>query len=141
MKKGNVTIVKERYNEIKEILSGDSNASNFLEGLVECATRYISHVDHMSTEVKKLSEDDRLDTPSFYCNQHMGAMESLTRDRRIYHDSLISKLNAMNRYLFKTFPDETPLGGIYTLPRDTIKDRKAVGAWARHLVSAVGKKK
>jgi len=137
MNKNNLKLAKERYLRVKEISKEDSNVSSLLESLVGSATRYVCHVANMEAQIKRNSVDSRESTPSFYLRERARLRESLDSERRIYHNALISRLSALNRYLFNEFPDEIPAGGIYSLDPESIRDRRYVGTWAGNLVSAI----
>jgi len=129
---------KERYDLISKIISEDSNAVNFLDGLVSNASRYVTHTANMQAEIRKNAVDSRQKhVPSFYSRRSAEHIASLDKIRKIYHDSLISRLYSLNRYLFQKFSEETPFGGIYSLEPSTIKDRRKIGDWAGYLVSGL----
>ncbi len=137
MKKPEVIKAKKRYKEISELVETDENATKFLNGLVESATRYVTYVANMEAEIRKNSRDSRESYSAYYSQQNKDVKENFDRTKRFYHEGLISKLNVFNRYLFNNFKGKAPIGGIYSLLPESIKDRNAVGDWAGHLVNAV----
>lgn len=116
----------ERYNFVREIAKKDNVVASFLDRLVDCAARYVGVTATMKAQnlAFKYSEN---------CREDKGISE-LDKSRRIHHEALVSTLNVLNRYLFKNYKGKIPAGGIYSLARDSIKDRHSVGTWAGNLV-------
>ncbi|MEM2956573.1 MAG: DUF3232 domain-containing protein [Candidatus Pacearchaeota archaeon] len=122
---------KGRYNNILNMLNdnNDSTGLELLESLVNSVVKYVSHVSRMEHRIKqwKYTMEDK---------EYMEAITNLDRTRRIYHESLISNLTIMNRYLFKNYT-QTPVGGIYSFDPETVRDRNAIADWAGFLYSAL----
>lgn len=126
MEKTNLKAV-ERFSEIENLVQGDSAAENLLNSLVNSATRYVNFVADSEAEIRNLKNSD-----NYFKEKETVAM--LDNSRRNYHESLISNLKSINRYLFKNYDGKTPVGGVYSLPPESIRDRNAVGDWAGNLI-------
>ena len=121
-----------RYALIKGLLHGrgDELGLGLLDELVQKASRYVSVV--ITKEDFDIINRFRMDPKSF-----KEASVRADVGRRISHDTLIDQLKITNRYLFKHHKEETPVGGVYSLEPQTIRDRIAVGDWAGHLVLGI----
>ncbi|HLC22726.1 MAG TPA: DUF3232 domain-containing protein [Candidatus Nanoarchaeia archaeon] len=62
--------------------------------------------------------------------------------RKIAHEALLSQLYIVNRALLKEelLKGKVPIGGIYSLNPDTIRDRNSVSDWAGYLVKALARR-
>ncbi len=122
----------KRFEHVREVLklNEDEKGMKLLEELVEKANNYVSSVVKVAIPPRQLASMETWELQE--------KMTALDRSRRISHDALISQLTILNRYLFKNYEagEEIPIGGIYSLPPDTLTafDRKAVGDWAGYLV-------
>ena len=122
----------QRLREVRELLveNEDRCGLSLLEELIGHASRYIESVVKMDLP-KSLKY--RLETWEF-----QEKLQELDQSRRIKHNSLISQLCILNRYLFKNYSagEEVPYGGVYSLPLHTLSplDRIAVGDWAGYLI-------
>lgn len=123
---------KRRYKQIENLVKKDSVAGSFLRKLVESATRYVSFTANMQADINRLKTSD-----SYFKEKE--TIANLDRTRRNYHEGLLSNLNIFNRYLFKNYNGKTPIGGIYSLSPESIRDRNAVGDWAGCLVFGLKK--
>lgn len=128
---------QKRYKEISDLVEGDETAEKFLNNLVRSVHRYVDNVTNMQTYLKGNSRDSRLEGSVYDSEKHLEKIQELDELRKSSHNNMISRLNMFNRYLLNQYPEETPQGGIYTLPQHTIKDRKAVGNWAGYLFKAL----
>jgi hypothetical protein len=124
--KGNPETIK-RYDKIVQLVSGDDIGSNLLEMLVIKASEYVKII--CRNDVMINTQKNRLDGDEF-----REFMKDLDSRRKIAHDALISSLHALNRYCLKEYVEECPIGGIYSLSPESIRDRVAVGDWAGSLV-------
>ena len=119
-----------RFNEIIELAGEDTIAMSLLEKLVESAERYFTCVTTMEARLKmarfRLEGEELRDLT-----------QTLDGNRRLAHNAMLDNVAILNRYLFKTFGQETPIGGIYSKAPETIRDRAAVGDWAGELLYAL----
>lgn len=121
----------ERLQEVKEIVEGDATGERLIERTLEKASEYIGRVSSMERHL----------TLAKFRGIEGEILRDLTtrldRSRRLAHDALISELFTANRYLFRNYADDMPVGGLFTLSPEAIHDRIAVGDWAGHLVGAI----
>lgn len=120
----------KRFEEIIDLVDGDEVALRLLEGLLEKAERYFSSVVKMESRLKM--ERFRLDP-----DQLRELTENLDQNRHMAHNALLSDLHILNRYLFKEFGKQVPVGGIFSESPEAIRDRAAVGDWAGRLLYAL----
>jgi hypothetical protein len=119
----------ERRNQIEKILENDENGNRLLKGLTFSAFDYIDSTLTFEAHRRRLQDCERC------VDDSTEVMAEMDLNKRINHDALISKLNSFNRYLFNTYPDSVPIGGIYTLePPESIRDRNKIGDWAGYYV-------
>ena len=116
----------ERYIKICELIKSDDTAGQLLNNLINTALDYVSIV--VKNDLLLITQAPKLEN-----NEYREYLYSLDVARTRKHNALISALHAFNRYLLENY-DNAPIGGIYTLPPDTIHDRVAVGTWAGRLV-------
>lgn len=126
----------ERYELIHKFLEDkkDNDSLDFLDSLVENCKNYVNYVVNMEKQIQFIkfrSEEWEM----------REKIEELDKNRRIFHESLISKLLSFNRYLFKKYDDKIPVGGIFTLDPESIRDRYSVADWAGYLVDYLNSKK
>ncbi|HPD82089.1 MAG TPA: DUF3232 domain-containing protein [Candidatus Pacearchaeota archaeon] len=119
----------ERRNQVEKILENDENGKKLLRGLTFSAFDYIDSTLTFEAHRRKLKDCER------FIDDSTEVMVEMDLNKRRTHNALISKLNSFNRYLFNTYPDSAPIGGIYTLePPESIRDRNKVGDWAGYYV-------
>ncbi len=103
--------------------------------LVELAATYVKKVVFVEnfTKVQRFRLDQQVYVTRL--SEHDAA-------RRRAHDALISQLTIVNRNLFQDefLEGEVPVGGIYSLDPDTIRNRVAVAKWAGHLARALAQR-
>ena len=116
----------ERYIKICELIKDDDTAEQLLNNLINTALDYVSIV--VKNDVLLKTQAPKLENNEY--RQYIG---SLDEARTKKHNALISALHAFNRYLLENY-DKVSIGGIYTLPSETIHERVAVGDWAGRLV-------
>ena len=122
---------KARIDEIIASVKEDKNALNLIHGVLAKAQNYVDRVFAMETA---------LQTQRPYTEG--GELRKLTEDldglRSIAHNALISEIQIVNRYLFKTFgPDVIPPGGVYSKDPVHLTSnayRSSIGDWAGELV-------
>ncbi len=126
----------DRYVEIEEILEDDKKGLALVHDLVDMAASYIEAVVNMETSIKIIRF--RIDDP-IKQRERIGALDKF---RTIKHNALIAQLKIVNRYLFKNYGDDVPIGGIYSLNPMTLshEDRVAIAEWANYLAVALFKK-
>ena len=117
----------KRYENIKEIISDNSTANELLNSLIYSAVNYVTYVAKADPVLKSLRY-------SLSPRRYQERAQSIDQNRRIFHNTIISNLTVFNKYLFKNFKEKNPpVGGIYSLRPDSIKDRAAVGDWAGYI--------
>lgn len=117
----------ERYALIHKFLidKNDNFGLELLDDLIDACKRYAEFVSSMEKRIQLIKyKEESWDVAN--------RIEELDKNRRIIHDALISKLYALNRYLFKTYK-EIPISGIYSLDPETIRDRAVIGDWVGYL--------
>jgi len=127
MESEKINQARERFNKVENLVKEDKVAVGFLDKLVDSAVRYVGVVATMSAQVNATRDSEN-------CFDERGLIETLDKERKVYHEGLRSNLDIFNRYLFKNFNGEAPKGGIYSLSSDSIKDRSAVKDWAGYFV-------
>lgn len=128
---------QKRYKEISDIVEGDDRGEKFLNNLLSSVDRYVSNASNLQAYLKSNGRDSRLEGCCYETHKHQERVNELENLRKTSHENLISRLHMFNRYLFNQYPEETPSGGIYTLSRNSIKDRNAIGDWAGYLYKAI----
>jgi hypothetical protein len=116
----------ERYIKICELIKGDDTAEQLLNNFINTALDYVGIVVKNDFHLK-------IQAPKLDNNEYREYIHSLDETRSRKHNALISALHSFNRYLLENY-DNAPIGGIYSLPPETIHDRVAVGDWAGRLV-------
>jgi len=53
----------------------------------------------------------------------------LNSNCRLAHTTLLDSIAILNRYLFKSFGDAVPSGGIFSKNPESIRDKVTVGIW------------
>lgn len=119
----------ERYELIRKFLidQKDKDCLELLEDLLKSCENYVNYVSSMERRIKLI----RFRSEEW---EQREQIEELDKNRRIYHDSLITKLHVFNRLLFKKYDDKIPIGGIFSLDPDLIRDRYTVADWAGYIV-------
>lgn len=122
----------DRYLKIVRLLESDEIGKKLLESLLEHSLSYIKVVcmnDFFIRSKKKALEQE----------EYREFLEDIDKKRTLAHNALISSLYALNRYCLNHYEESCPVGGIYSLPPDTIRDRVAVADWAFELISEIFK--
>lgn len=116
----------ERYIKICELIKNDDTAEQLLNNLINTALDYVSIVvkNDLMLKIQALKLEN---------DEYRQYIHSLDKTRTIKHNALISALHVFNRYLLENY-DNAPIGGIYSLPPETIHDRVAVGDWTGNFV-------
>lgn len=122
---------KERLQLVTNIVRDDETAISLIEKATNSAFEYVSAV--YSMERTLATQRHRLEGEAI-----RQLTESLDSMRKRKHDLLIDDIRIANRYIFKTFGQDIPEGGIYSgdpwdLTEGNVK-RVAVGDWAGKLV-------
>ena len=118
----------ERYELIRKFLNDnkDKMGLELLDDLIKSCLEYTNYVISMERSIKLIKfREEEWDQ-----RENIGELD---KNRRIRHESLISKLFAFNRYLFTKYDKLIPLGGIFSLSPESIRNRAAVGDWANYL--------
>lgn len=131
MKNNSARDAKERFTQIEQIVKGEETAEGFLWDVLMSADKYVSRVVNMGAQIQKAN------ITSLDRGEYQEVVKEMDEARRMSHESLISNLHCCNRYLFNKFGDEIPVGGVYSLPPESIRDRSAIGDWAGYLVEAM----
>lgn len=121
---------KKRVTEILDIASGDEKVSSLVQEVLDKAVGYVSAVFKMETTL--VTQRYRLEGEEL-----RELTERMDRLRRIAHNALIDSIRICNRYLFKTYGNDIPAGGVYSkdpmhLSGET--NRIAIGDWAGEVV-------
>ena len=128
-----------RYDTICDIVKDDKMGSQLVRDVVDSADRYVGVVLSFEARIKMANAPD---SENWRSNRDRGTSEiiaELDSSRRLSHNALIDGLMSTNRYLFKNFQGKVPIGGLYSLPPETIRDRNAVGDWAGDLIFGLKK--
>lgn len=120
----------ERVELIKKVIASDGRAMQLVGDVIRCANSYIQSVNTMERSMK--SAQFRMET-----DQYQRLVMQLDQRRRILHDALLSQLNITNRYLFKNFKEEIPVGGLFSHDPSQYHDRAAIGDWAFELINEI----
>jgi hypothetical protein len=116
-----------RLDEVLSVCGKDEVATSLLEKLLESAERYFQCVVSMERKVRlarfRLEGQDLRDL-----------IQSLDTNRRLAHNTLIDNVAILNRYLFREFGGEIPVGGIFSKDPEAIRDRAVIGDWAGELL-------
>jgi len=116
-----------RLDEVLSVCGKDEVATSLLEKLLESAERYFQCVVSMERKVRlarfRLEGQDLRDL-----------IQSLDTTRRLAHNTLIDNVAILNRYLFREFGEEIPVGGIFSKDPEAIRDRAVIGDWAGELL-------
>ena len=125
----------ERYKQIADLLDEitDKKGLRLVQELVEKCANYVRITEEMEEFIKK---HEIRDTPIEKYQQYF---KSIDERKRLSHNALISQLSIVNRYLFKhpVIENRVPIGGIYSLDPNSIRDRNAVGDWAYYLIDGL----
>jgi hypothetical protein len=137
MEKETVTRAYNRYEEILKILNSNSDERGLklIKELLKKIFNYIENVTRFELFIKQ--KKYKLETECKDAEEYRETMQNLDNIRRLSHNALIDQLNIVNRYMFKNYRDETPIGGIYSLDPNSMKDRTAVADWAGYLAEAI----
>jgi hypothetical protein len=129
----------KRYKEITDIIQGDDDAVGLLNDIVRSAEKYVSHVINTEVALKMIwaNYNDCENIKVFDRQEYKEKMENFDSTRRIYHNTLMDNINIFNRYLSKKYEKKTPVGGIYSLSPETLKNRDAVGDWALYFLTGL----
>ncbi len=126
----------ERYKEIIGFLNAeeDKQGIKLVDELIKKALNYLNNLSRIRTlETIEVFRRD-LDRQSYNAE-----LENLDRVRKISHDALISQVKIVNRYLFKNYKKDTPIGGIYSANPENLanENRTAIADWVKHLVDGL----
>lgn len=118
----------QRLSGILETVHTDENALKLIHETMKSIFRYVEAI--YNAEVTMQIEKYRLEG-----NEYQDTCERLDRRRSQAHDALIASLTACNRYLFQTYGEEIPVGGICTADPVALQanQRLAVADWAIEL--------
>lgn len=125
-----VTAAMERLEKVIRLAGEDEVAMSLLDKLLDSAERYFGTVVKMEARLKMARF--RMDG-----DELRELVQTLDRNRHLAHEALLSNLHILNRYLFKEFGEEMPIGGIFSKDPEAIRDRAAVGDWAGELLYAL----
>ncbi|HZX12395.1 MAG TPA: DUF3232 domain-containing protein [Candidatus Nanoarchaeia archaeon] len=130
----------ERYQEILDLikmLEGKRKVLFFglLRDLIGKCVAYVEAVNTMALVMK-------IDRLRLEPEEFQEKVAALDKRRMIAHNALISQLKIFNRNLLKEegLEGKIPIGGIYSLPPETIHERVRVANWAGFLVKALKKR-
>jgi len=124
---------RERIEEILDIAECDETALSLIENVLSAVRSYIEAICNMEGSLSM--QRFRLE------GEEIRALtEKLDGKRRRKHNVLIDSVRIANRYLFKKFGSEMPVGGVYSgdplhLCSDCL-NRDAIGDWAKGVVRA-----
>jgi len=133
-----------RYALILELLVNkkDETGLELLKALVTNCSVYVRYVATYEGRIAhyKRRYDGKILTDE---------IERLDIQRTRYHNAIIRSLYILNRYLFKIYSSDIPIGGIFTLGPNHIKnensanmdDRYYIALWAGYLIEALSRKK
>jgi hypothetical protein len=130
----------ERYNQILEILNKCKSDKkqvyiNLINELIKKCIEYIRNVN----QIQHLIDHSQY---RLTAEAYRDSYSELDLSRRLAHNALIDQLTIVNRNLFKDpeLKNKIPIGGIYSLNPDSIKDRNFIAQWAAYLISSLAKK-
>jgi hypothetical protein len=125
-----VAAAMDRLEKVIRLAGDDELAMSLLEKLLDSAERYFGTVVKMEVRLKMAKF--RLDG-----DEYRALVQTLDHNRHLAHEALLANLYTLNRYLFKEFGQDMPIGGIFSKDPEAIKDRAAVGDWAGDLLYAL----
>jgi len=121
---------RERIEEILDIAERDDTALSLIENVLSAVSSYIEAICNMEGSLSM--QRFRLEGEEIRV-----LTEKLDGKRRRKHNVLIDSIKIANRYLFKKFGTEIPVGGIYSSdPLHLCSDclnRDAIGDWAERV--------
>lgn len=130
----------ERYRHILEIIEryAGPEKKTYLTLVYGLLSKCVDYVK-MVIEFEALERFGRYELDGDIYKKEIASLDT---SRRIAHDALISDLHIVNRALFsgKNLRGKIPIGGIYSLDPDTIRNRDLVAQWAGLLVRALARR-
>jgi len=125
----------ERYKLVVDLLSeiDDKKGLKLVRELIKYCIDYVQLVNDFETlgNLRKFraSNNTRAEAEEYVQIDHL---------RKLKHEALLSQLQIVNRYLFRSEgKEDIPAGGIYSFDPVTIRDRIIVANWAKALVDAL----
>ena len=123
---------KTRFEEIIRITRNDKQAAGLIAEVAGYASAYVTAVVTMeATLMAKRAMVSATDLKDL--------SERLDRKRTLAHNTLIDSIRICNRYLFKKYGKDIPVGGIYSGDPFDIGEpvrRVSIGNWAGEMSNA-----
>lgn len=123
----------ERYQQIVDLLNSnnDKKGLKYVQDLVNKCREYVTVV----ANAERIGKLQRFRSQT--SEEEREEYKRLDQLRRIIHNALIAQLKLVNRYIFRDYKEQIPIGGIYSLDPSTIENRTAVGDWAYYLFDSL----